>query len=83
MENRSVYTGLFLALNLFFTASCFSQERKLVVDVNGKGDFKSIQQALDSLSDSSASPTVIFVKNGIYHEKVFIQKHNIILKGED
>ncbi|MGZ3923382.1 MAG: pectinesterase family protein [Flavisolibacter sp.] len=83
MENRSVYTGLFLALNLFFTASCFSQGRKLVVDVNGKGDFKSIQQALNSLSDSSASPRVIFVKNGIYHEKVFIQKHNIILKGED
>ncbi|MGZ3879992.1 MAG: pectinesterase family protein [Flavisolibacter sp.] len=83
MENRSVYTGLFLALNLFFTASCFSQGRKLVVDVNGKGDFKSIQQALNCLSDSSASPRVIFVKNGIYHEKVFIQKHNIILKGED
>src|SRR5262249_6913025 len=53
------------------------------VDINGKGDFKSIQAAINSLSDSSANPRTILIMKGTYHEKIFIDKHNIILEGED
>lgn len=74
---------LVLALNFLFSAFCFSQEKKIVVDINGKGDFRSIQNAINSLSDSAASARIILIKNGIYHEKIFIQKHNIVLQGED
>lgn len=56
---------------------------KIIVDVNGKGNFRSIQAAINSLTDSSATPRTIFIKKGIYAEKVFIAKHNIILEGED
>ncbi|MFL5772577.1 MAG: pectinesterase family protein [Flavisolibacter sp.] len=57
--------------------------KAIVVDVNGKGDFTSIQTAVNSLSDSSATPRIIHIRPGTYHEKLFISKHNIILQGDD
>jgi pectinesterase len=71
------------ALNFLFSAFCFSQSKKIVVDVNGKGDFRSIQAAINSLSDSSSSPRIILIKKGTYNEKIYIQKHKIVLQGED
>ncbi|MGE5522003.1 MAG: pectinesterase family protein [Candidatus Dadabacteria bacterium] len=56
---------------------------EIVVDVNGKGEFTSIQSAINSLPDSSANVRLIHIKPGIYHEKLFISKHNIIFNGED
>ena len=56
---------------------------KVVVDVNGKGDFTSIQAAINSLPDSSSTPRTVYIKNGTYREKIFITKHNIIFQGED
>ena len=53
------------------------------MDLNGKGDFKSIQAALNSLPDSAATARVIYIKKGIYNEKVYIKKHNVSLVGED
>ena len=55
----------------------------IIVDSAGKGNFKSIQDAINSLSDSSATTRIIFIKKGTYHEKIFITKHNIELEGED
>jgi pectinesterase len=56
---------------------------KIVVDAKGSGDFKTIQEALNSLPDSSAITNIIFIKSGTYKEKIFITKHNVILEGED
>ena len=56
---------------------------KIIVDINGKGDFTSLQAALNTLSDSSVHQRIILIKNGIYKEKIFITKHNLILEGED
>ena len=72
-----------LALNILFSAFCFSQTKRIVVDINGKGDYKSVQGAINSLTDSSASPRIILIKKGIYNEKIYIEKHNIVLEGED
>ncbi len=55
---------------------------KIVVAQNGKGDFKTIQGAINSLPDSSATPRIIFIKDGVYHEKIYLQKSNIIIEGE-
>lgn len=55
---------------------------RIVVDKNGMGNFKSIQAAINSLGDSSRTPRTIFIRKGVYSEKVFITKHNIILEGE-
>lgn len=58
-------------------------QKRIIVDLSGTGDFKSIQQAINSLPDSSLVTNTIFIKKGIYKEKIFIAKHNIILEGED
>lgn len=56
---------------------------RLVVDPSGRGDFITIQSAIESLADSSDKPRTIFIKKGVYQEKLFISKNNIILEGED
>jgi pectinesterase len=55
---------------------------QLTVAQNGSGNFKTIQAALNSLPDSAATDRVIFIKNGIYNEKIFITQSHIVLKGE-
>ena len=55
----------------------------IIVDKDGKGNFLSIQEAINSLPDSSATVRVIHVRPGTYKEKVFITKHNMVLEGED
>lgn len=54
----------------------------IVVAKSGKADFKTIQGAINSLSDSSLTPRTIYIKNGIYREKIYLEKSNIIFEGE-
>jgi len=56
---------------------------KIIVDINGHADFTSIQSAINSLNDDSTKPRTIFIKRGIYKEKIFVEKSNIIFEGED
>ncbi|HVT87067.1 MAG TPA: pectinesterase family protein [Chitinophagaceae bacterium] len=60
-----------------------AQNKKIIVDAKGKGDFTSIQAAINSLPDDADSPRIIFIKKGLYSEKILIEKNNIILEGED
>lgn len=64
-------------------ANLGAKTAKIVVSKDGTGDFKSIQEAITSLSDSAAVPRIIYIKKGVYKEKVYIEKHNITLEGED
>jgi pectinesterase len=75
-----VIKKIFLITFLFFTQNNFAQ--KIIVDQNGKGNFISIQDAINSLSDSATKPRTIVIKNGIYKEKISLKKTNIILQGE-
>lgn len=74
---------LFLFVTQFSIAQAQPPVKKIIVDPSGKGNFKSIQAAINSLSDSSAMPRIILIKKGVYHEKIYIEKPNIILQGED
>jgi pectinesterase len=58
-------------------------QKRIVVDQSGKGNYKTIQGAINSLSDSSATARIIFIKKGTYAEKIYIEKANIIFEGED
>ncbi len=58
-------------------------QKKIIVDQHGHGDFKSIQGAINSLPDLASSPRIIQIRNGVYAEKIYIEKSNIILEGED
>src|SRR5690349_6418592 len=56
-------------------------QKKIIVDINGHGDYTSIQQAIDKI-ESGPVVTTILIKKGIYNEKLFIEKPNIIFEGE-
>ena len=73
----------FLATVLLLFVQCLPAfAQTIIVDASGKGNFKTIQEAINSLSDSSAKPRIISIKNGMYNEKIFILKSNIVLQGE-
>ena len=73
---------LFIWAYVALTQSMSAQKR-LVVDVNGNGNFRTIQEAINSLTDSSNTPRTILIKRGVYKEKLFIAKSNIVFEGED
>lgn len=56
-----------------------------VVDQSGSGDYTTVQDAINAVPDSNPDRTVIFIRNGVYHEKIDVpyQKINITLIGED
>jgi len=73
----------FWALLFICISSGLAAQKKIIVDQQGGGDFVTIQEAINSLPDSSAVPRIIFIKKGIYKEKIYIKKTNIVLEGED
>lgn len=61
------------------------QANPIVVAQDGSGNFKTIQAAIESLplADSMGNERVIYIKNGIYREKLFIGKqHFTTLRGQ-
>ncbi|OIV95940.1 hypothetical protein TanjilG_27044 [Lupinus angustifolius] len=48
--------------------------RTIKVDINGKGDFKSVQAAIDSIPEGNSNWVIVHVRKGIYREKVHIPK---------
>ncbi|WP_231460596.1 pectinesterase family protein [Pedobacter sp. Leaf132] len=57
---------------------------KITVDKSGTGNYKTIQEAINSIRDLGAQEVEIFVKNGTYNEKIIIPswKTKILLIGE-
>jgi pectinesterase len=74
-----------LSMTVLFCNCTVAQKTpsRIVVDISGKGNFTSIQAAINSLPDTASTPRLIFIRNGIYREKIFISKHQLILQGED
>lgn len=75
----------FLLLLSIFTRGLFAQDSSdLVVASDGSGKFSSIQAAVNSVRDLGEKRVKIFIKNGIYNEKLIIPKWktNITLAGE-
>nr|POE66054.1 putative pectinesterase 67 [Quercus suber] len=57
--------------------------RTIKVDINGDGDFRSVQAAINSVPEGNAHWTIIHVRKGVYREKVHIpvNKPYIFLRG--
>ena len=79
----SLIASLLLPLGTLSQGGQSLISKKIIVASDGSGDFKTIQDAVSSLPDSSFSPNTIFIRKGIYKEKIFITKHNLVLEGED
>lgn len=62
-----------------------SQTKKITVAADGSGNYTTVQAAINSIPSPNKTSVVIFVKNGVYKEKIFIDSARdfITLQGED
>lgn len=51
--------------------------------VDGYATYKTVQAAINSVSEDNAESKVIFIKNGEYNERVTVMVPNVSLLGED
>ncbi len=75
---------LFILLLSVAVCETFAAKR-ITVAKDGSGDFKTVQEAVNAVPDQSKNITEIFVKKGIYKERIVVSvaKTNITLIGED
>jgi pectinesterase len=69
-----------------FVCEGWSQAKyDFVVDINGSAQFKSVQDAIDAVPDFRKNTTVIFIRKGVYKEKLILpaSKTNVTMIGED
>lgn len=88
MKSSAIFKNLLLlsmALIVFSSVLSFKTgDRLIVVSKDGKGDFMTIQEAVDAVGNGSSQRTKIFIKAGLYKEKIIIPetKGPILLEGE-
>jgi len=56
--------------------------RYCTVSLDGSGDFPTIQAAIDAIPESSTEKFVIRIRQGVYYEKLHIEKPRVHLIGE-
>jgi pectinesterase len=80
---RSKIISLMLCF-IFSVGIALAEEYDFVVDAKGNGDFKTVQEAINAVPDFRKSTTTIFIRNGIYKEKLVLagSKKMVKLIGE-
>ncbi|UMQ41192.1 pectinesterase family protein [Chryseobacterium sp. Y16C] len=83
LRNLTAFS-IFLILLLSFL-SFKTDDKTIVVSKDGKGNFTTVQQAIDAVENGSSTRTKIVIKAGIYKEKITIPetKGAIVLEGEN
>lgn len=81
-----IFIGLFIALCL--REGCQAQVSApydFVVAADGSGDFRSVQAAINAVPDFRKAVTTLFIRKGIYKEKLTLpaSKTNVKFVGED
>ena len=66
-----------------FSSLLAKDKANIIVAQDGSGQFTKIQDAIDSVPEHNQRNVIILIRNGVYHEKLFITKSFISLVGED
>jgi pectinesterase len=79
---KNIFLTSFLMLVLVQIVS--AKQRKFTVAKDGSGDFTTVQQAINAVKDNQETTTVIFIRNGVYKEKLRLaaSKTNVHFIGE-
>lgn len=77
--------GLLLLLSVVSAAWAQERQDTIVVSRDGKGNFRTLQEAIESARAFMDYTVTIYVKNGVYKEKVIVPSwvENIDIIGED
>lgn len=73
---------ILLSMLLLATSSFSAVKSSITVDKSGHGDFKTIQEAIESLPMYCYDRVTIYIKNGVYNEKIRINRDYLTLIGE-
>lgn len=69
---RRLFATCIMLVSVFTVV--MSQTKKIVVSQDGKGDYKTVQDAINAVPDSSNWETIIYIKNGVYKEKLRLRE---------
>lgn len=80
-----VVTIILISCNMLLAQAPPVYKSRFTVALDGSADFKTIQDAIFAVRDLSQQQVTIFIKNGVYKEKIIIPswKTNISLVGEN
>ena len=72
-------------ISLFLVSFFAIAQKKIIVAQDGTGDFKTVQEAFNSVPGNNKKLITIFIKNGVYKEKLHLDssKNFITLLGAD
>lgn len=75
----------FYVYMMVWTCSANASDYHFAVATDGSGDFRTIQEAINAVPDFRKNETLIFIKKGIYKEKLVLpnSKTNVTFVGED
>lgn len=70
---------------IIFYLPANAQIKKIIVAQDGSGQYKTVQAAFDAIPRNNTKPVTVYVKNGIYKEKLHLDssKNFVTLTGED
>jgi pectinesterase len=80
---RWIIIAASIVISIFSCLVLGKEKANIIVVQDGNGKFRSIQEAINSVPVDNKENVVILIKNGIYHEKLYITKSYITLVGED
>lgn len=78
-----------MKIAFLFIVSCFvitvTAQQKIIVAADGSGNYLTVQSAFNSISEKNNKPVTVFVKKGLYKEKLFLDstKKWVTVIGED
>lgn len=77
---KKIIVSLFVCFSV-----CANAQKKVTVSADGTGDYKTVQAALDAVPPGNKRHVTIFVKAGIYKEKLHLDssKNFVSIIGED
>lgn len=72
-------------LSLLLASVGYAQKKRITVAQDGSGDYRTVQEALRTVPANNGSPITIFIKKGVYKEKLTLDstQHFVTLIGED
>ena len=76
---------IIITIILSFLSCTDIAAQQITVAQDGSGKYKTVQEALNAVPYSNTKPVTIFIKNGIYKEKLFLDstKNFVTIIGED
>ncbi|MDE6556174.1 MAG: pectin esterase [Duncaniella sp.] len=77
--------SIILCVLCFSTISAKDEQGRIVVSPDGSGDYSTLTEAIRKIRGDFDDPVTIFVKNGVYREKILINAtvNNVTVEGEN